>query len=284
MKKAYGSIVAFMVMTALSWAKPMVAVSIPPQKFLVDEIGGGMWACLVVVDSGRDPHVFEPTPRQLAALRTCDVYFKMGLPFETILVDKLLKTNPKMRVVSLADHEEQEPQDAPDEGEHHEDPHSWMSPDELIAQSQVVATELSKLDSEHLKDYSERQKVFAARVTDLKRELSGKLENAGVKFVAVYHPAWGYFAESFGLEQVAVEAHGQAPGARHLSEVADKLRQNGVKIMLVQNEAERMRITGFAEKRGLRLMLVNPLAENPLETIRKTAAALCDLSNVNEIR
>lgn len=282
MKKTCLFIVAFLLLTSSLLAKPMVAVSIPPQKYLVDEIGGGLWQSLVVVDKGRDPHVFEPTPRQLMELRTCDVYFKIGLPFEKILVDKLLKSNQKMRVVNLAGAEEQEhgQDDGHEEGEHHEDPHSWMSPDELISQSQLLAAELSKLDPEHGKDYEARQKGFAARVSGMKQELAGKLQAAGVKIVAVYHPAWGYFAEAFGLEQVAVESHGQAPGARHLSDVAEKLRQNGVKVMLVQNETERMRIGGFAEKFGLRLVVVNPLAENPLETIQKTVTALCDLGNV----
>ena len=275
MKRLGLGVSVFLLMTVSAWARPLVAVSIPPEKFLVDEIGGGTWQSLVVVDKGQDPHVFEPTPRQLVDLRKCEMYFRIGLPFETVLVDKLLKTNPTLHVVRLSESEEHV-HEAVGEGEaHHDDPHSWMSPDELIEQSKIVATELAKLDPEHAGAYSQRQEAFVERVSGLKKDLKAKLEKAGVKIVAVYHPAWGHFAEAFGLEQVAIEAHGQTPGARHLSEVADKLKAGGVKIMLVQNETERRRIGAFAEKQGLRLALVCPLAENVPETITKTVDALC---------
>ena len=275
MKRLGLGVFAFLLMTVSAWAKPMVAVSIPPEKFLIDEIGGGTWQCLVVVDKAQDPHVFEPTPRQLVELRKCEMYFRIGLPFETVLVDKLLKTNPTLHVVRLSESEEHV-HEAVGAGEtHHDDPHSWMSPDELVEQSKVVATELAKLDPENAKAYSQRQEAFGKRVSGLKKDLKTKLEKASVKIVAVYHPAWGHFAEAFGLEQVAIEAHGQTPGARHLSEVADKLKAGGVKVMLVQNETERRRIGAFAENQGLRLDLVCPLAENVLDTIGKTVDALC---------
>ena len=132
MKRLGLGVFAFLLMTVSAWAKPMVAVSIPPEKFLIDEIGGGTWQCLVVVDKAQDPHVFEPTPRQLVELRKCEMYFRIGLPFEAVLVDKLLKTNPTLHVVRLSESEEHV-HEAVGAGEtHHDDPHSWMSPDELL--------------------------------------------------------------------------------------------------------------------------------------------------------
>lgn len=266
----------FMAFTAT--AQKVVAVSIPPQKFLVQEIGGGSWTCHVVIDKGQDPHLFEPTPRQLVALRTCEVYFKIGLPFETVLVDKLAKTNPGLRVVGVTNavghahgvmvHE--------DTGSDHEgDPHIWMSPDELVMLSATIANEFVSLDPDHAAAYLQRQAAFAEKMVALKLSLSERLRQAGVKTILVYHPAWGHFAEAFGLEQVAIEAHGQTPGARHLDAVSERVKQQGLKVMLVQSETERRRIAAFAAKLGLRIAIVYPLAEDVVGTMRATVDALC---------
>lgn len=271
-------ILSVYVMTFTATAQKVVAVSIPPQKFLVHEIGGESWTCHVVIDKGQDPHLFEPTPRQLVALRACEVYFKIGLPFETVLVDKLTKTNPKLRVVGVTngvDHAH-DCQDHAD-GEHGPagDPHIWMSPDELVELSAVIAKEFSSLDPENAAAYLRRQVAFAEQMGVLKLSLAERLRQAGVKTILVYHPAWGHFAETFGLEQVAIEAHGQTPGARHLDAVSEKVKQQGLKVMLVQSETERRRIAAFAAKLGLRIAIVYPLAEDVVGAIRATADALC---------
>ncbi len=278
MKWFLSGILSIYVLAVTAIAQPIVAVSIPPQKFLVDQIGGGSWSCLVVIDKGQDPHLFEPTPRQLVALRACDVYFKIGLPFETVLVDKLAKANPRLRVVGVTNavghaHAAHAHEDTA--SDHEGDPHIWMSPDEIVELSSQIANELSTLDPANAATYSLRQAAFAEKMVALKQSLSERLRLAGVKTILVYHPAWGHFAEAFGLEQVAIETHGQTPGARHLDSVSEKVKQQGVKVMLVQSETERRRIAAFAEKLGLRIAVVYPLAEDVVGTMRATVDALC---------
>ncbi|MDD4061641.1 MAG: zinc ABC transporter substrate-binding protein [Kiritimatiellae bacterium] len=267
---------------ALAWclgaqAAPKVAVSIPPQKTVVDAVSGGSCEVLVLVGAGRDPHVFEPTPRQLQGLRGRPLYFTIGLPFEQVLADKLQKINPAMRFVAMAEADAAE--HAHEHGAacdpHEDDPHVWMSPDRLAEQAVAVAAALSALDTTNAARYAAGAADFAAKAAALKAGLAERLRKAGATTVAVYHPAWGHFAEAFGLEQIAVESHGQSPGARHLADFEKKVRERGVKTMLVQNEAERRRVAAFARKCGLRTVVVDPLAADVLGTLRATADALC---------
>ena len=260
-------------------AAPKVAVSIPPQKTVVDAVSGGACEVMVLVDAGRDPHVFEPTPRQLEGLRGRPLYFTIGLPFEQVLADKLQKINPAMRFVAMAEAEPEDGAHVHEHGaacDHHEDdPHVWMSPDRLAEQAAAVAAALSALDPENAARYAAGAADFAAKAAALKAGLAERLREAGATTVAVYHPAWGHFAEAFGLVQIAVESHGQSPGARHLADFEKKVREQGVKTMLVQNEAERRRVAAFARKCGLRTVVVDPLAADVLGTLRATADALC---------
>jgi zinc transport system substrate-binding protein len=234
---------------------------------------------MVLVDAGRDPHVFEPTPRQLEALRGCPIYFTTGLPFEQVLAGKLQKINPAMRFVAMAETEPEAAEHAHEHGaacgHHEEDPHVWMSPNRLAEQAAVVAAALAALDTTNAARYAAGAADFAAKTVALKTDLPERLRKVGVTTIAVYHPAWGHFAEAFGLEQIAVESHGQSPGARHLADFEKKIRERGVKTMLVQNESERRRVAAFARKCGLRTVVVDPLAADVLGTLRATADALC---------
>ncbi len=278
MKRLLSLVLLIFALAVSAFSKPVIAVSIPPQKFLVDQITGGVWPCVVVIDKGQDPHLFEPTPRQLVALRTCETYFRIGLPFEEVFVDKLTKMNPRMRVVGVTNavgHAHDCHGHADGEYEVASDPHVWMSPDELVTLSGGIATELSRLDPVNAGSYAQRQIAFTEKMVTLKQSLSERLRQGGVKTILVYHPAWGHFAEAFGLEQMAIEVHGQTPGARHLDLVSEKVKQQGVKVMLVQSETERRRIAAFAAKLGLRIAIVYPLAEDVAGTMCATVDALC---------
>ncbi|MDX9761644.1 MAG: zinc ABC transporter substrate-binding protein, partial [Desulfomonilia bacterium] len=54
-------------------------VSILPQAYLVQRIGGDHVEVRVLVGEGQEPHTFEPTPAQMAALAQSDVYFTIGV-------------------------------------------------------------------------------------------------------------------------------------------------------------------------------------------------------------
>lgn len=261
-------------------AQPLtVAVSVPPQKYVVEQIAGTNVNVLVVIDKGQDAHVFEPTPRKLEALRTAQVYLRIGLPFEKVIVERLAKTNPALRVVNMF-HDEDDAHHTHDHahgGLCHDagmDPHSWMSPDELAEQAEIVAACLAELQPENNALYEQNRAAFAANMATLKADISTSLNASGTSVIAVHHPAWGHFAACFGLRQIAVEFNGATPSAKHLARVSKELKAANVNVMLVQNEAEAKCVKSFADKLGITVKTVNPLAENVVDTIRQSAAAI----------
>jgi len=59
-----------------------VTVSIPPQRYFVQQIGGELVEVSVMVPPGANPHVFEPKPQQMVALSKSRIYFAIGVTFE----------------------------------------------------------------------------------------------------------------------------------------------------------------------------------------------------------
>jgi len=77
-----------------------VFVSIPPQKWFVEQIGKGLVDVRVMLPPGADPHTYEPRPRQMAALSRAELYFAVGVEFERARLGKILSINPEIRVVN----------------------------------------------------------------------------------------------------------------------------------------------------------------------------------------
>mgnify|MGYP000622157345 CR=1 FL=1 len=114
--------------------KPLpVFVSIQPQKFFVQQIGGNRVDVQLMVQPGASPATYEPKPRQMAALSEARLYFAVGVPFENVWLEKIAAANPAMEVVHTdhgiekramaAHHHDREDTEHHDEGESQESGH-----------------------------------------------------------------------------------------------------------------------------------------------------------------
>lgn len=81
--------------------KPVVFVSILPQKYFVEQIAGDSVDVEVMVMPGASPATYEPRPRQMAMLAKADAYLAIGVPFERTWLPRIKATNPDLRVVHI---------------------------------------------------------------------------------------------------------------------------------------------------------------------------------------
>ncbi|MCT4627174.1 zinc ABC transporter substrate-binding protein [Halodesulfovibrio sp.] len=86
--------------TALA-KKPVVFVSILPQKYFVEQIAGDTVDVEVMVMPGASPATYEPRPRQMAKLATAEVYLAIGVPFERTWLPRIQDTNPDLTIVHV---------------------------------------------------------------------------------------------------------------------------------------------------------------------------------------
>jgi zinc transport system substrate-binding protein len=76
-----------------------VVVSILPQKYFVQQIGGQQVQVTVMVQPGANPATYEPSPRQMVQLSRACLYFAIGVPFETVWLKKIAAANPDMKII-----------------------------------------------------------------------------------------------------------------------------------------------------------------------------------------
>ena len=105
-------------------------------------------------------------------------------------------------------------------------------------------------------------------------ELSELLEPYWGKMFLTYHPAWGYLADRYGLQQIAIEEDGKEPTAQHLAEIIDIARENDLYVVFVSPGFSTRSAEEIAGELGGELVEIDPLAKEYISNLRYVADQL----------
>jgi zinc transport system substrate-binding protein len=264
--------------------KIKVFVSILPQQYFVDRIGGSLVDSFVMVGPGQNPHTFEPTPKKMAELSEAQIYFRIGISFENIWIDRIQSANPKLKIIDTRKdiklrameghhhHEEQGEHDEHEEG--NLDPHIWMSPTLVKIQAETICNALSEIAPT-------QKDVFKTNLDTFKRDLDKTIVDITVilkplkkRSIMLFHPSLGYFCDEFNLVQIPIEVEGKEPSAKSLSEIIDKAKENGIKTIFVQQQFSKVTAERIAESVGAKLVYFDHLAYDYINNIKEIANSI----------
>jgi zinc transport system substrate-binding protein len=266
---------------------------------------------LVMVPPGANPHTYEPEPKQLVELSEATLYIKVGsgIEFELSWLDRIASMNREMPVVdasegislaaapsavqaeaagaaegAMGDHAHGDTRNysavdsesgmdhAHDPGEL--DPHIWVSPRNAKIMVENTCRGLIAVDPEHREYYTGRRDRYLEELTALDREIERLFAGKTQREFLVYHPAWGYLARDYGLEQVPVEAEGKEPTARGMKHLIDQARRLGIRTVFVSPQFNTKSAEMIAREIGGKVIHADPLAADYIENIRAVTAAL----------
>ena len=280
---------------ALLWACPAwadklpVAVGIEPMKYFVDRIGGDLVETTVMVPAGSDPHTYEPKPSQMRAISSAALYFALGLEFEEAWVPRFQAANPRLKVVRadfgirklpMAEHHHHGGEGAAHE-EHHgghaeaDDPHVWTAPPLVKFIAEHILESLSEADPANAVTYRHNEADFLRELDQLDAEIRAALKGVpkNRRTFLVFHPSWGYFAQTYGLTQEAVEIEGKEPGPKELAHMVEEARKDGITVVFVQPQFSQRTAETIARAIGGTVAVADPLAGNWAENLREAAKA-----------
>ncbi len=269
---------------ASGWAAERVPVfvSIAPQSYFVQQIGKELVDVHVLVEPGADPHTYEPKPQQMVALSKAVLYFAIGIEFETAKLAKITAVNPRMHVVHTDHGVMKLPMDAHGhhnmkdkrEEDHHQgslDPHIWLSPPLVMLQARSILTALQAVDPAHRSTYEANYRAFILDVVDLDAQLRAIFDGLKGSPFMVFHPSWGTFAHTYGLNQVPIEIEGKSPKPAQLKELIERARSNRIKMVFVQPQFSSKSAEQISKAIGGRVAVVDPLAQDWANNLRRVA-------------
>lgn len=267
-------------------ARPLqLAVTIPPQAWLVERLAGPRADVIVLLPPGESPETWQPDDRSISRLLRADAWIRIGVPAERGPWAQAIEEAGRPRLVASQatvqlraieggaclhhghDH-------AHDHGGSGDDPHCWTAPEPLRAQARVVADALAALDPEDAAGYADRLAALESELDALDADLAATLAPARGRAFLVLHPAWGYLADAYGLRQVAIEVAGQAPGDAELTAIRRLARAEQLRCVFVQPQVAGGAADAVAEAIGARVVMLDPLARDVAENLRSVARAL----------
>jgi zinc transport system substrate-binding protein len=289
---------------AMAAEKIPVSVSIAPQAFFVEKVGGERISVHVLLPPGRSPATYAPTPDHVSQLTRSRLLFRIGVPFETVLLPGIEQTVEDLEIVDTrrgitlrrfegddhahghVGHEEEghhdghEDSDGEDKHAFHadegHDPHIWLDPLLVKKQAATMRDALTAIDPEGGPFYRENCREFEKELADLDARIREVLAPVKGASLLVFHPSFGYFAEAYGLRQVAVEKAGKSPRGKELSRLIKLARKENVRIVFVQPQFDQHAAEKIAGAINGAVVPLDPLARDYIANMEAMARIVAE--------
>jgi zinc transport system substrate-binding protein len=251
---------------------------IPPVAYLVKRIGGPHVRVEALVQPGQDPHIFELTPRQVVRLGAAKLFFKVGMPFEGRLAERIAASDVRTTIIDTAAGIKRRAGVDPDE-DAGADPHVWLAPRLLKQMAANIEAALSAADPPHTREYRASAAALDAELDALDRRLDASLASDRGRSFYVFHPAFGYFADAYHLRQESVEIEGKSPTPRQLVQLVRQARTDGVKIIFLQPQFNQQMAASIAQSLGGAVMPMDDLAYDVVTNLGEVATKIAAANN-----
>jgi len=255
-----------------------ITVSILPQKYFVEQIGGDHFQIHVMIPPGANPATYDPAPSQMQKVEESAAYIRIGyLVFERAWMDKIRGINPGMKVfdqsrgvelIRDASHKH-----ATDKGI---DPHIWTSPKSVRKQVRNIGDFLTTLDPAHQETYEKNTRRFLSRVDSLDKMISEQLKGLEGSTFLIFHPALSYFARDYGLNQTSLEHEGKEPSPARLKQIIDRAKGSNIRAVFVQKQFSTDEAKTLARELNAEVVQIDPLAYDWFENMKSMSRTLVE--------
>lgn len=293
MRTLHGCLVGTVSLLALSAvdsrANEIVAVaSIRPIHSLLAGVMHGVGEPVLLVKGGSSPHDYSLRPSEARTLDEADLVFWIGEGMEAFLAKPLEALSGDAEVVALSEvpdvhllpareggmwqghdhHGDEEHAGDDEDGEHAEHAghgqanlHVWLDPGNAMAMVGVMVEALSENDPQHIDTYQINGKALHARLQNLDQDLSTTLAPVRERPFVVFHDAYQYFEERYGLNAVGAISidPGRRPGAQRLTEIQHRLSELEAACVFAEPQFEAALVDTVIEGTSARKGVLDPV-------------------------
>lgn len=224
----------------------LVYTTVYPLQYFTERIGGEFVDVKSIYPPGTDEHMFEPTQQDMMSMAKGDLFFYIGLGLEGF-VEKTEKTlkNEDVRFIPIADaidpeeleeghaHEDEEEDHGHDEAV---DPHVWISPTLSTKLAEEITLELSEELPEHAADFKKNFDALYDELKELDLQFKQMADASSNKTFFVSHAAFGYLANAYGLQQLAVSGldSQNEPSQKELAALVKEAKEKDIHYILFE--------------------------------------------------
>ena len=227
-----------------------------------------------MIQSSSGIHSYEPSANDIAAIYDADVFVYHSHTLESWAGSldpslqkskvKVLEASEGMTLERVPGLEDMQAGDGIDEKTLY-DPHTWLDPEKVAEEAQIIADKLSELDSANKDTYQKNAQSFSAKAHDLTKKYQPIFEKANQKTFVTQHTAFSYLAKRFGLNQLGIAgiSPDQEPSPRQLTEIQEFVKTYKVKTIFTERNASSKIAETLIKSTGVSLKTLNPLEADP---------------------
>lgn len=279
--------------------KLKIETSFYPMYEFTRQVAGDLADVHLLVPAGTEPHDWEPTPKDMAAIEQADILVYNGAGLES-WVDQVVSGSDSKGMTAVEaskglelipgteeeDHDHGHDHDAADgdahaaeaetgheeepahEHEHdHEhdhgafDPHVWLSPKLAIGEVRTIEAALSAKAPEHKAQFEKNAAAYIAKLQQLDEQYTKELSGTKRKDFVTQHAAFGYLAHTYGLTQVPIAGLSpeQEPSAQAMAEVVKFAKAHQVKTIFFETLVSSSVADTIAKEVGAKSAVLNPI-------------------------
>ncbi len=267
-----------------------IVTSFYPIYAMVKEISGDL-NDVRMIQSSSGIHSFEPSANDIAAIYDADIFVyhshtleswagSLDLSLQNSKV-KVIEASEGMTLERVSGLEDMQAGDGIDEKTLY-DPHTWLDPEKVAEETQIIADKLSELDNANKDTYQKNAQSYSNKAHDLTNKYKPIFEKASQKTFVTQHTAFSYLAKRFGLNQLGIAgiSPDQEPSPRQLTEIQEFVKTYKVKTIFTESNASSKVADTLSKSTGVSLKTLNPLEADPqndksyLENLEENLAVL----------
>lgn len=250
-----------------------IVTSFYPVYAMVKEVSGDL-NDVRMIQSSSGIHSYEPSANDIAAIYDADVFIYHSHTLESWAgsLDPSLQ-NSKVRVIEASDGltlervpglEDMDAGKGIDEKTLY-DPHTWLDPEKVAEEAQIIADKLSEQDSANKETYQKNAQSFSDKAHELTKKYQPIFEKSSQKTFVTQHTAFSYLSKRFGLNQLGIAgiSPDQEPNPRQLTEIQEFVKTYKVKTIFTESNVSSKVADTLVKSTGVSLKTLNPLEADP---------------------
>ena len=250
-----------------------IVTSFYPVYAMVKEVSGDL-NDVRMIQSSSGIHSYEPSANDIAAIYDADVFIYHSHTLESWAGSldpnlqkskvKVIEASEGMTLERVPGLEDMEAGNGVDEKTLY-DPHTWLDPEKVAEEAQIIADKLSEQDSANKETYQKNSQSFSDKAHELTKKYQPIFEKSSQKTFVTQHTAFSYLSKRFGLNQLGIAgiSPDQEPNPRQLTEIQEFVKTYKVKTIFTESNVSSKVADTLVKSTGVSLKTLNPLEADP---------------------
>lgn len=216
---------------------------------LVQNVGGAHVQVETLMGAGVDPHLYQPSPRDVSKLHNADLIVYSGLHLEGKMTEVFARLASRKAILAVAEKVQQKPL-----GKNRvepTDPHVWFDVLLWSEAAEVVTETLEQFDPPHASDYRAALASYQQELADLDNYVKQQTQTVqpGQRVLVTAHDAFRYFGNAYGWDVKGVQgiSTDSEAGVKQVNELVAFLVKSRIKAVFVETSVSDQNVRSLRE-------------------------------------